>query len=136
MAAAAGASGLLLADSVVDAFNPNAIRASTGAVFSLPVVAITTQEVLGFIHRRRATVVTADPGSDEPYTQVDMTGPVALVIGAEDRGLEGRWRKSDVGHRVCVPLASGPVDSLNAGVAAAILLFEALRQRAGGGGVE
>ena len=128
-AAAAGASGLLLADSVVDAFNPNAIRASTCAVFSLPIARASTEAVLGFIRRRSAVIVAADPSADEPYTCVDLTGPVALVIGAEDVGLQGPWRRADGGRRVSIPVARGTVDSLNAGVAAAVLLFEAVRQR-------
>ncbi|NJL30888.1 MAG: RNA methyltransferase [Phycisphaerales bacterium] len=69
--------------------------------------------------------------ADRAYTQVDLTGPTALVIGAEDKGLDETWQQAAKlhGHCVTIPMAASPVDSLNASNAAAILLFEALRQR-------
>lgn len=129
-ASAAAASGLLQADAVVDAFNPNAICSSTGAVFSLPIIGGTGDEVLAFVRRRELTVLAADPKADETYRDADMTGPVAIVIGAEDRGLGDHWHEVTQARRVSIPIAPGPVDSLNASVAAAILLYEAARQRA------
>ena len=131
-AAGAGAWGLLLADCVVDPFNPNAIRASTGAVFNLPVATGTTAQVLSMLTKRGAAMVAAVPEADQIYTQIDMTEPVALLIGAEDSGLGPTWLKVAAppqGHQVSIPLLGRGVDSLNAATAAAVLLYEAVRQR-------
>ncbi len=141
-AVAAGCKGLLVCDGVVDAFNPNAIRASTGAVFELPVVAESTQGVLAFLRGRGVRVVAARLGAGVCYTEVDLTGPVALVVGPEDEGLDPGWPGSVlVGdgadearegvESVAIPMCGGVVDSLNASVAAGVLLFEAVRQRRG-----
>jgi RNA methyltransferase, TrmH family len=123
-AAAAGADALIVAGAPADAFNPNAIRASTGAVFTLPVIEATREDVesLG------VEIVAADPAGGTAYTNADLTRPVAIVVGAEDRGLPEEWLAA-AHTRVSIPLAAGPVDSLNAATAAAILLFEAIRQR-------
>ncbi len=143
-AEAAGANGLCVCEGVVDAFNPNAIRASTGAVFTLPIVAATTQQTLAFIRQHAVRVVAALPDAPTAYTDTALTGPLAIVIGAEDRGLDSFWsspseqagRASPLNtavtnpiERVSIPMLSGAVDSLNASVAAAVLLFEAVRQR-------
>jgi TrmH family RNA methyltransferase len=131
-AEAAGATGLLVADSVVDVYNPNAIRASTGAVFTLPVAAAPSDEVRRFLRGRGVRVVAAAPAAAEAYDRADLTGPVALVIGAEDAGLDDSWRHA--GQAVRIPMHAAAVDSLNASVAAAVLLFEAVRQRRGRAG--
>jgi RNA methyltransferase, TrmH family len=123
-AAAAGADGLLVAEARVDAWNPNAIRASTGAVFSLPIVEATLEQVAGL----GLAIVAASPAAESSYTDVDLTGPTAIVVGAEDRGLGGAWLAA-ADARVAIPVAAGGVDSLNAATAAAVLLYEAVRQR-------
>ena len=123
-AAAVGADALVVADARADAFNPNAIRASTGAVFTLPVVEATREDVesLG------VEIVAADTTADTRYTQADLSKPVAIVVGAEDTGLSEAWLRA-AAIRVSIPVAPGTVDSLNAATAAAIVLFEAVRQR-------
>lgn len=134
-AAAAGAQGLLLADAVVDIYNPNAICASTGAVFSLPVIGAGSDAILTALAQREVSIVAADPGAAVRHTQVDLTGPTALVIGGEDQGLDDTWRAAaSQGHGklVSIPMAGGDVDSLNAASAAAVLLYEAVRQRRDG----
>jgi TrmH family RNA methyltransferase len=128
-AAVAGATGLLVADGVVDIYNPNAIRASTGAVFTLPIAAAPSGEIRQFLSGRGVRIIAAAPGAKAAYTRADLTGPVALVIGAEDTGLDDAWLGA--GETVRIPMQAGAVDSLNAGVAAAVLLFEARRQREG-----
>ncbi len=131
-AEAAGCAGLLVADGVVDSFNPNAIRSSTGAVFSLPVVGGTSDEVIKALRREKIKIFAAAVGAKLPYTQADLTDRVALVIGAEDRGLPKSWIDAAApsgGDTIGVPMQSSIVDSLNASVTAGILLFEALRQR-------
>jgi TrmH family RNA methyltransferase len=121
---AAGADALVVAEAAADPWNPNAIRASTGAVFTLPVVEATLDELRALDARLVAAVV----GAGTRHTDADLTGPVALAVGAEDDGLPARWRDAaDVA--VEIPLRGRVADSLNAATAAAILLFEAVRQR-------
>jgi TrmH family RNA methyltransferase len=122
---AAGADALLIADVNTDPWNPNAIRASTGAVFSLPMVAATRAEVSRLPHRRVAAVL----GAPTMHTDVDYTAPTAFLIGAEDEGLDDDWRAA-ADEEVQIPMRGRTVDSLNASAAAAVLLFEAVRQRA------
>ena len=121
---AAGADALVVADARADVWNPNAIRASTGAVFTLTVVEATLEDVVAL----PVAIVAADVGTTTRYTDADLARPVAIVVGAEDTGLGPAWLgAADV--RVSIPLASGTIDSLNAATAAAIILFEAVRQR-------
>lgn len=121
---AAGADALLVADAKCDPWSPNAIRASTGAVFALPIVEVTIDDVAQLPLRKVAAVVEGPT----PYTAVDLTGPAALIVGAEDEGLDARWRiLADV--QVSIPMRARTVDSLNAAASAALLLFEAVRQR-------
>jgi TrmH family RNA methyltransferase len=123
-AAAAGADALLVADAQVDPWNPNAIRASTGAVFTLPIVSVTREEVLELPVQTIAAVL----GASIVHTDVDFRRPTAIVVGAEDAGLSTVWRSAaDV--EVEIPMQGSAVDSLNASAAAAVLLFEAVRQR-------
>jgi RNA methyltransferase, TrmH family len=121
---AAGADALVVAEAEADPWNPNAIRASTGAVFTLPVVEATLEDVrtLG------AQLVAATVDGDARHTDVDLTRPTVLAVGAEDAGLDARWREAaDV--RAAIPMRGRAADSLNAASAAAVLLFEAVRQR-------
>jgi RNA methyltransferase, TrmH family len=124
-AEAAGADALLVADGSFDPWNPNAVRASTGAVFTLPIVASSLDEVCALPLRRVAAVVGAPTG----YSDADLRRPTALIVGAEDRGLDDRWRAA-ADQTVSIPVNGRTVDSLNASAAAAVLLFEAVRQRA------
>jgi RNA methyltransferase, TrmH family len=121
---AAGADALLVADAASDPWNPNAIRASTGAVFTLPVVAATRAEVAQLPHRRIAAVVDAPT----PHTAADYRGPTAILVGAEDAGLDREWQAL-AQECVAIPMHGRTADSLNASAAAAVLLFEAVRQR-------
>jgi TrmH family RNA methyltransferase len=123
-AEAAGADALLVAEGAFDPWNPNAIRASTGAVFTLPIVASSLDELRTLPLRRVAAVVGAPTG----YTDADLRVPTALIVGAEDQGLDHRWQAA-ADETVSIPLRGTAVDSINASAAAALLLFEALRQR-------
>ena len=124
-AEAAGADALIVAEAPADPWNPNAIRASSGAVFTLPVV----EGSLADVQRLDAHLVAADPKAATSYTDADFRTPTAFAIGAEDRGLPAAWRDA-ADLAVAIPLAAGAsADSLNAATAAAILLFEAVRQR-------
>jgi TrmH family RNA methyltransferase len=124
-AAAAGADALIVADAQADPWNPNAIRASTGAVFTLPVVEATLEEVRTLPVELVATVTAATTA----YTDADLTRPITVAVGAEDTGLPQAWLAA-ADRQVTIPLAATATDSLNTAAAAAIVLFEARRQRA------
>ena len=122
---AAGADALLVGDGRADPWNPNAIRASTGAVFTLPIVETTVAD----LEASPLQKVAATLGASTPHTAADLTRPTAILIGAEDAGLPAAWRAlADV--EVEIPMRGTVADSLNASAAAAVLLFEAVRQRA------
>ena len=105
---AAGADALLVADAATDPWNPNAIRASTGAVFTLPVVEATLDDVLALPLQKVAAVV----GAPTHHTDADLRPPTALLVGAEDAGLDERWRGvADL--EVSIPMHPRSVDSLS-----------------------
>ncbi len=114
----------------VDPWNPNAVRASLGTVFTLALAVATTADVLAWLRATGLRVVAARVDGSVPYTEVDLTGPVALVLGSEARGLTAEWSGSDV-MAVRLPMR-GRADSLNVAAAAAILFYEARRQRDAG----
>jgi len=129
---AVGGHGVIVVDGVVDAFNPNAIRASTGAVFSLPCIDASFDAFTTWAADRNVACVVTFPDAEAVYTDADMTRPTAIVIGPEAEGLDPRWRTlADAPMHVAVrlPMASQRVDSLNAATTAAVVLFEAVRQR-------
>jgi TrmH family RNA methyltransferase len=122
---AAGADALLVANAQSDPWNPNAIRASTGSVFTLPILDVTREDVEALTQQK----VAAALGAPHAHTEPDYKQPTAFLVGAEDEGLQEEWRTlADV--QVEIPMHARTVDSLNASTAAAILLFEAVRQRA------
>jgi TrmH family RNA methyltransferase len=123
-AQAAGADALVVAEALADPWNPNAIRASTGAVFTLPVVEATLEEVSALETELVAAVVDAPTR----YTDADLATPVAIAVGSEDEGLPIDWLAA-ADRTISIPVAHGSTDSLNAATAAAVLLFEAVRQR-------
>ena len=123
---AAGADALLVGDARSDPWNPNAIRASTGSVFTLPIVDVTLEDVRGLPH----TKIAATLGAETAYSAPDYAGPTAILIGAEDDGLPETWR-AIADTAVAIPMSErAAADSLNASAAAAVLLYEAVRQRA------
>ncbi|MEM9295242.1 MAG: TrmH family RNA methyltransferase [Planctomycetota bacterium] len=134
-AEAAGAAAVLSVDAVVDPFNPNAIRNSTGAVFSTPVIACGLDEARAWLSSHGLAVlatVAADDARGEAAAlwELELSGPLAVVVGAEAGGLPDAWVES-ADLRATIPTAGASVDSLNASVAAAVVLFEARRQRGG-----
>jgi TrmH family RNA methyltransferase len=128
----AGLDALIAAGSAgsVEPWNPNAVRASLGTVFTLAVAVATTADVLAWLRENGLRIVAARVDGSVPYTEVDMAGPVALVLGSEARGLTDAWSGSDV-TAVRLPM-HGRADSLNVAAAAAILFYEARRQRDAG----
>jgi TrmH family RNA methyltransferase len=116
---------LLIADATVDPFNPNVVRASQGALFSVPFAVADTTTALSWANEH-GTIITATPDAKSAYWDIDLSGPVSIVIGSEHDGLSDAWR--DAGTPIRIPMAGG-ADSLNASVSAAVLLYEAVRQR-------
>lgn len=127
---AAGATAVLAADPVTDWGNPNLVRASKGTVFSVPVASAASPRLIGWLRDQGIAVVAATPHTDVPYTAVDLTGPAAIVVGAEKAGLSQAWLRAAT-HLVRIPMA-GRADSLNVATSAAIITYEAVRQRASG----
>lgn len=124
---AAGADAVIAADSRTDLFNPNAIRASIGTIFSVPVVAAGTPDVLAWLTSQGIRTVAAIVGAERQYTAVDLTGPLAIVLGSEADGLSDAWLGAGI-MPIAIPM-HGLADSLNVSIAAAVVLFEAIRQR-------
>jgi TrmH family RNA methyltransferase len=129
---AAGVEAVIAADAVTDWGNPNVVRASKGTVFSVPVASGPSQEVLAWISGRGLRIVAATPDARDLVTEADLTGPTAIAVGAEQAGLPAEWlERADV--RVRIPMF-GRADSLNVSTSAAIITYEAVRQRMRGAG--
>ena len=127
-AAAAGVDAVVAVGGAVDPFNPNVLRSSTGALFSVPVAVTTWDELAPWLDGMN--VVATTPEAPSSIWDTDLSGPTAVLIGAEDEGLtEGALKTASL--TVTIPQAKGTTDSLNASVAAGIVLFEAVRQRGG-----
>ncbi len=127
---AAGADAVLVCDPLTDLWNPNLIRASVGAVFTVPCVTCSSQEAIDWLKARGIRILTAQLQDSSLYYDCDMTVGTALVMGTEATGLTPRWRQAADAH-IRIPML-GALDSLNVSVSAAILLFEAVRQRRNG----
>lgn len=127
---AAGADAVLAVDGAgADPWNPGVIRASMGSVFALPLVACDAVEARTWLAARSLRTVATSPAAEVDVWDADLTGGVAIVLGPEHAGLDAAWLEAAT-TRVRVPMR-GAADSLNVGVAGALLLFEALRQRRG-----
>lgn len=124
---AAGADAVIVCDPLTDLYNPNLIRSSVGAFFSVPCVACTSEACIAFLKQRGISILTAQLQDSHLYYDTDMRRPTAIVMGTEATGLTPQWREAADAH-IRIPML-GRVDSLNVSVSAAILLFEAVRQR-------
>lgn len=124
---AAGIDAVIAASPRTDLFNPNAIRASAGTIFTVPVAEAPTAEVIAWLAAHGLRIIAARVDADRLYTDADLRGPLALVLGAEADGLTDAWAVDGV-EAVRLPML-GVADSLNVSVSAAILLYEARRQR-------
>ncbi len=110
-----------------DLFNPNVIRASVGTVFTVPVAAASASEAAGWLRTRGLRILASRVDADRLHVEADLRGPVAIVLGSEATGLSDAWRAPDV-EAIRLPM-TGVADSLNVSAAAAVLLYEAWRQR-------
>lgn len=126
---AAGIDGVIVCDPRADIYGPNVVRASRGTVFTVPMAVATGDEVRNFLRERGIRIAAASPAAEAVYTRQDLRGPLAIAVGTEDRGLSEAWMtEADVVLQI--PMR-GKINSLNVSVAAALLLFEAVRQRRG-----
>lgn len=123
----AGVDALIAADPRTDLFNPNAIRASLGTIFGIPLATATGAETLAWLRRGGVRIVVARVDARRLHTETDLRGPLAIVLGSEAEGLTEAWTGPDV-TAVRLPML-GVADSLNVSVAAAVLFYEARRQR-------
>ena len=126
-AEAAGAAALIVCDPTTDPFNPNVVRASLGTLFALPLAVADTPDTIAWLHARGIRTVATTPSATQPHWQADLTGAVAVVVGSEQYGLSTAWLQGAT-EQVLIPMP-GTVDSLNAAMAAGVVLFEAVRQR-------
>jgi TrmH family RNA methyltransferase len=127
---AAGVAAVIAAGPVTDWENPNLVRASKGALFTVPVAEGTAGEVMAWLRRAGIAVVATTPDAPRPYTSADLTGPIAIVVGSEQQGLTDTWL-AGADLTVHIPM-SGLIDSINVATSAAIVAYEAVRQRAAG----
>ncbi len=124
---AAGLSAVIVANPHTDLFNPNAIRASLGTIFTVPVCEAESTQTLAWLRERQFKILAARVDGAVRYTEVDYRGRKAIVLGSEAAGLSSIWAGDNI-TAVCLPML-GVADSLNVSASAAVLFYEALRQR-------
>ena len=124
---ASGVDAVIVCDPLTDMYNPNLIRSSIGAIFTVPVATATSEETIAWLKDKGIKIYTAQLQDSEWYYDTDMRQGTAIVMGTEATGLTDVWRKAADAH-IKIPML-GKLDSLNVSVSAAILMFEAVRQR-------
>jgi TrmH family RNA methyltransferase len=124
---AARVDALLICDPRVDLWNPNVVRASRGAVFSVPAVECANTDALEWLKRGGVRILAATPAAETVYSDIDLRQPAAILVGTEDEGLTDFWM-SHADVKVRIPMA-GRVNSLNVSVSTALIVYEAVRQR-------
>lgn len=122
-----GVDGLIVCDRCTDIYNPNVVRASVGTLFTVKTVQTTGEETLQWLKDQKIQILAATPSAAKEFTDVDLTGPIAIAVGTEQLGLSDRWMK-EASIQVRIPM-QGVADSLNVAMATTLLLYEALRQR-------
>lgn len=125
----AGADAVIVSQSGAgtDLHNPNVVRASLGTLFSVPVAAAPSEEIIGWLRGQGVRILATTPAATKRYTAVDMTRPIAVVAGSEAHGLQQQWL-DEADERVIIPMY-GIADSLNLATSISIMLYEAVRQR-------
>lgn len=124
---AAGVDAVIVSDPTTDIYNPNVVRSSVGTLFTLPVIEADGKEALRFLKKNYIKIVAATPHAQKTFTEANLKGPVAIVVGTEQYGLTEEWMKQ-AEILVRIPML-GAADSLNVASAATLLLYEGLRQR-------
>lgn len=124
---AAGLDAVIVCDPLVDFYNPNVIRSSVGTVFTCPVAAASSAETIAWLKNKGIKIYCTHLVAAKPYTLIDFTQPAAIVMGTEATGLSDQWpEQSD--ENIIIPMR-GMIDSMNVSAAAAVVVFEAVRQR-------
>lgn len=119
--------GVIVVDRCTDIHNPNVVRASVGTLFTIPVMEAKGVDALKWMKKQGIQLVATTPKAEKEYTQVDLTGPIAIVVGTEQVGLTDTWlNEADI--QVRIPML-GAADSLNVATATTLMLYEVLRQR-------
>ena len=124
---ACGIDAVLVCDPLTDLYNPNLIRSSLGGIFTNQVVACSNEEALEWLRANNINIFTAQLQDSEWYYDTNMATPTAIVMGTESTGLTDFWRQAS-NAKIKIPML-GELDSLNVSVSAAILCYEAVRQR-------
>ncbi len=126
---AAHVEAVIVCDPRVDIWNPNVVRASRGTIFTIPTVEADSPNALEWLRSKKMRVLAATPSAEVLYTDMDLTGPIALAVGTEDNGLTAFWmQNADV--KVKIPML-GKVNSLNVSIATALITYESVRQKKG-----
>ncbi|MGO4817911.1 TrmH family RNA methyltransferase [Flavobacterium sp. W22_SRS_FP1] len=124
---AANLDAVIIANPKSDLYNPNIVRSSVGCLFTNQIATGTTDEIITFLKERKINFYCATLQNSTSYHTQDYTAPTALVVGTEATGLTQEWREAAT-QNIIIPM-QGEIDSMNVSVAAAILIFEAKRQR-------
>lgn len=124
---AVGADAVIVCDPLVDFYNPNVVRASVGGVFTNQLAKCTSQEAITWLKKNKIAVLCTYLQASKPYDEIDFTKSSAIVLGTESTGLSAIWREHSDQH-IIIPM-NGKLDSLNVSNTAAIIAFEARRQR-------
>ncbi len=124
---AAGVDLVIISEPLTDLYNPNIVRASLGAIFSVPTVEATNQEALTWLKEKNFSIITTTPSAQKNHFEIKMTKATAIVVGSEKDGVSDFWLKNAT-EKSLIPMM-GSVNSLNASVSAAIVVYEAVRQR-------
>lgn len=123
----AGADAVILVDCLLDLYNPNAIRASQGLIFSVPIFCTEQSYLARWLCEKQIQCLATTPEAQQPHWDVDYTAPTALLFGSESSGLSRFWLDQTPQH-IRIPMA-GNADSLNVSATVAVCLYEARRQR-------
>jgi TrmH family RNA methyltransferase len=124
---AAGADAVIICDPQTDFYNPNVIRSSVGCIFTTPVASASSEDTLNWLKQHHVRVFCTSLKAAKPYHEIDFTIPAAIVMGTEATGLSESWLQS-ADANIIIPM-QGHADSMNVSTAAAVVMFEACRQR-------
>lgn len=124
---AAGTDAVIICDPLVDFYNPNVIRSSVGCIFTNQLASASTEETMEWLKKNGISIFCTHLGASIPYHEVDFTKPCAVIMGTESSGLSERWTNNS-SQNIIIPM-QGKIDSMNVSTAAAVVIFEASRQR-------
>jgi TrmH family RNA methyltransferase len=128
-AVAAKIDAIILTDQQVDAYNPKVISSSTGHSFGIDIISCNKKEVINYLRKKNIKIFATSIEASQNYLKTDFNSSCALVFGSEDLGLDKEWLEI-ADKRIIIPMLN-EIDSLNVSVSAAIIIYEALRQRKG-----